>query len=361
MADQPEKKPSRTAADKERSRQQSRPVSGRDAKSGGGQSKGAGNGPGGKSGTGPGRGPQQAKGGAGGRSAKPQTGKGGAARQAPPPPRRSSAPFIWGAVALVLVFVIIIVLVTVTGGGGSSGSDSQGGNPVSPAPASIVKAVTTVPDSAFDAVGVNSGGQQLAPPTAVKNKASFQYDGKPGFLYFGAEFCPYCAAERWALVTSLARFGTFSHLDVTKSNSKDTDPGTATFSFRNAFFQSPYLGVRLIENETGDHAVLQTPTAQEAAILKAFNVSGYPFIDVGNKYQENSPEYDPALLHGLSWSDIASNLHDPTNPITQTILASSNYISAAICAANGGKPESVCKSKGVEAATKALNSSSSSG
>jgi hypothetical protein len=359
MADQPEKNPSRTAADKERSRQQSRPVSGRDTKSGSGQSKGAGNRPAGKGGTGPGRGPQQGKGGSGGRGGKPPTGKGGAARPAPAPPRRSPAPIIWGAVALVLVFVIIIVAITLSGGGGSSGTDSQGGNPVNPAPASVVKAVTTIPDSTFDSVGVNSGGQQLAPPTAVKNKSAFQYDGKPGLFFFGAEFCPYCAAERWALIASLARFGTFSHLDVTKSNAKDTDPNTATFSFRNTTYTSPYVGVRLLENETGDHAVLQAPNAQEAALLKGFNVTGYPFIDVANKYSENSPEYNPAILQGLTWSDIASNLHDPTNPITQTIVASSNYISAAICAANGGQPASVCKSKGVEAATKALNSSSS--
>jgi hypothetical protein len=31
-------------------------------------------------------------------------------------------------------------------------------------------------------------------------------------LYIGAEYCPYCAAERWPLVMALSKFGTFSNL-----------------------------------------------------------------------------------------------------------------------------------------------------
>ena len=37
-------------------------------------------------------------------------------------------------------------------------------------------------------------------------------DGKPLVLYVGAEYCPYCAAERCAMVQALSRFGTFSNL-----------------------------------------------------------------------------------------------------------------------------------------------------
>ncbi len=361
MADQPEKNPpSRSAADKERSRQQSRPVSGRDAKSsaqrppqggkqGGkssGQAKGGGSRPGGKGASGPGRSPQ---------GGKPRSSGGGSGRAgAPPVARRSPAPFIWGAVALVMVFVLVIVLVTVTGGNKTTpGADSQGGYPVTAAPASIVHQVTNIPASTFDAVGVSAGGQQVQPPTLV-NKTSFDYNGKPGVFFFGAEYCPYCAAERWALIATLSRFGTFSNLEVTKSNAQDTDPSTPTFSFVNATYTSPYIGFKAVENENGDHTVITYPDKQEANILKEFNVTGYPFIDIANKYEENSPEYDPAILQGLTWSDIASNLHDPTNPITQTILASSNYMTAAICAANGGKPASVCDSPGVKAAAKAL-------
>ena len=40
----------------------------------------------------------------------------------------------------------------------------------------------------------------------------------------GAEFCPYCATERWSVVMALSKFGTFSHLVGTTSSSTDVDP-----------------------------------------------------------------------------------------------------------------------------------------
>ena len=46
-------------------------------------------------------------------------------------------------------------------------------------------------------------------------------DGKPGVLYIGAEFCPFCATERWAMVNALGRFGTFSGLKITNSSTTD--------------------------------------------------------------------------------------------------------------------------------------------
>ena len=32
--------------------------------------------------------------------------------------------------------------------------------------------------------------------------------GSPELFYYGAEYCPYCAAERWSVVIALSRFGT---------------------------------------------------------------------------------------------------------------------------------------------------------
>ncbi len=64
--------------------------------------------------------------------------------------------------------------------------------------------------------------------------------------------------------------------------------------------------------------------------------------------------YDPQILAGLSWSAIAGGLSDPTNPVTQAILATGNYMSAGICQATKGQPGSVCQSSGVQAAAKAL-------
>ena len=59
-------------------------------------------------------------------------------------------------------------------------------------------------------------------------------------------------------------------------------------------------------------------------------------------------------MNGLTREQIASGLSDPTNPVTQAIVATSNYISASICKITGGQPANVCTSKGVQAAAKAM-------
>jgi hypothetical protein len=64
--------------------------------------------------------------------------------------------------------------------------------------------------------------------------------------------------------------------------------------------------------------------------------------------------YDPQVLAGQDWSEIAAGLSDPSNPVTQAILTTGNYMSAGICQASKGQPGSVCQSSGVKAAAKAL-------
>lgn len=60
------------------------------------------------------------------------------------------------------------------------------------ATASVVSKVTAVPASALDAVG--SGTATL--PTRISGPPLVS-GGKPSVVYIGAEYCPYCAAERW--------------------------------------------------------------------------------------------------------------------------------------------------------------------
>ena len=79
-----------------------------------------------------------------------------------------------------------------------------------------------------------------------------------------------------------------------------------------------------------------------------------PFVLVSNKLAIQGASFSPGLLAGLSWSDIAAGLSDPSNPVSQSVLATSNYISAGICAASGAQPAAVCNSPGVQSASKAL-------
>ena len=104
----------------------------------------------------------------------------------------------WGAVGLVIVVVAVLVVVKVATGS-SAGATSY--TPVTPAPASVVNDVTNIPASVYNKVGVTfpSTAQPVSPPTMLKSQPPLTIGGKsPAMLYYGAEYCPYCAAERWA-------------------------------------------------------------------------------------------------------------------------------------------------------------------
>ena len=74
-----------------------------------------------------------------------------------------------------------------------------------------------MPTSVITSVGA---GSTLGLPKPINGKA-IEVDGKPGVLYIGAEYCPFCATERWAMVNALGRFGTFSGLKITNSSTTD--------------------------------------------------------------------------------------------------------------------------------------------
>ena len=246
------------------------------------------------------------------------------------------------AAVVVLVVVVIIVVVAVTGGGAKNktGPDYQ------PAAAGVVSLVSGVPQSVFDAVKVPTSS--ATPPNLVTG-TPLTLNGKPEILYMGEEWCPYCGAARWAMVTALSRFGTFSGLKTTMSSSNDVDPDTNTFSFVGATYSSPYISFVTDEMQDSNHNSLENPTAANQKLMTTYDPSGgVPFIDFGNKYVVGST-YDPALLQGLSWPDIASKLSDPTSPVTQGIVGSANFMTAIICKLTNGQPGSVCNTAGVQA------------
>jgi len=304
----------------------------------------------------------------GGNTPKPG-GRPGAATKAGGPSSQGKW-IAWGAVGLVVVIVAVLVVVFVTKGS----SSNTGYVATVPAPTDVVKSVTTIPASTWDKVGVTSS-VSVAKPTVIPGNPPMTVDGKsPAMLYYGAEYCPYCAAERWAMAAALSRFGTWSNLQTTASSLSDVYAGTRTLSFHGATLDSPYITFKGIEQYTnipvsgspGQYTTLQNPTKEESKILAQYSSSkflpngssngsiSFPFLDINNALLFSGASYDPQILAGLSWSTIASGLSDPTNPVTQAILTTGNYMSAGICQASKGQPSSVCQSSGVQAAAKAL-------
>ena len=259
-----------------------------------------------------------------------------------------------GSVVVIIAVVLAFVLVKVNSNGKSSASSSANG-PTGAALATVVKNTTTVPASTLDSVGAGSGVTGLPKPISGSALTS---GGKPEVLYMGAEYCPFCAAERWGMVVALSRFGTFKNLSTTHSASGDQFPNTATWTFYKSSYTSKYLAFSPVEMETNKlasggqgYTTLQTPTAAQNALLAKYDAPPYvaaankgaiPFLDIGNKYMICGSSFSPQILQGKTWSQIATALKNPSSPIAKAVDGTANYITAAICKVTGNQPASAC-------------------
>ncbi|TDW93341.1 uncharacterized protein DUF929 [Kribbella pratensis] len=262
-----------------------------------------------------------------------------------------------GAVVLVVVIVGGLVTIRLVGGGKKTATGPSGA-----ADAGLVTALSSIPDSTFAAVGTS---EVKAAPSAITAPA-LTAGGKPKVLYIGAEFCPYCAAERWPVTVALSRFGTFSNLGTTHSASEDVFPNTPTLSFHGATYTSQYLAFTGVETTTNEmvgngYKPLDTPTAEDQKTFDTYNKPPYvdsdgsiPFIDLGGKYVGSGATYSPDLLAGKTQTEIADALKDPSSPIAKAVDGSANVYTAAICKLTNNQPAKVCSTDAVTAAAAKL-------
>ena len=274
---------------------------------------------------------------------------------------------IGGVLAVIAIIIGVFVIF----------SNQQSGSPSGPTQANsqVFKAVTNADPNVLSAVG--TGGVQN-PLHVVKGPPPILVGptGKPQFLYVGAEYCPYCAAERWGVVVALSRFGTFSKLYQTTSSSTDVYPSTPTFTFYpghygGSFYTSKYIDFVPVEtlgnvqDTSGNYTSLQTPTTQQQNLLNTYDVSPYttqagsiPFIDIANQYIVTGASYSPQDLQSLQWQAIATNLSTPTSTVGKDILGSANYMTAGICMTTHQQPGSVCNTEVIQKIEQSLGKSS---
>ncbi|MGD0933579.1 MAG: DUF929 family protein [Streptosporangiaceae bacterium] len=270
---------------------------------------------------------------------------------------RNRVLIISGVTVVIIAVVLAFVVVKLNSKSGTTASGVSNG-PTGAALSSVVTDTTSVPASTLDQVGAGSGVSAL--PVAIKGGSPLTSGGKPEVLYIGAEYCPFCAAERWAMVVALSRFGTFSGLSTVHSgnNSGEPYPNTPTWTFLHATYTSKYLTFSPVEMETNiptsggqGYTTLQTPTSAQQALLTKYDAPPYvpsadngaiPFIDFGNKYMISGASYSPQVLQGKSWSEIATALKDPTSPIAKAVDGAANYLTATICKLTGNQPATAC-------------------
>lgn len=270
-------------------------------------------------------------------------------------PARSfwSGPYPYaGILAAVAIVVLVVVLVSRLTSGGTPQTGNIG---------QAIRDATSVSSSVFDEVGTGSLNSSQLPISAVQNPTTLTgAGGKPEVLYMGGEYCPYCAADRWVMLTALSRFGTFSGVKSMFSSSSDIYPNTPTFTFVNAKFSSQYVDFVPVEmwsrNSPSANAPpdLTKPTAQQQQLMNTYDSNGgIPFLLIGGKYVGSTP-YNPQVLSGRTQQQIASNLSDPSQQTTQDIIGNANLLTATICSVTGGAPSSVCHSSGVQKAGQML-------
>jgi thiol-disulfide isomerase/thioredoxin len=267
------------------------------------------------------------------------------------------------AVAAIGTLLIIAVGIQACNGGfaplgpaGASGSPTSNRQPV---PADVLRGVTTVSDSTFASVGTGdvpnpftaNGGLSGNPTVPILRDSA----GKPMVLYVGAEYCPYCAAERWAIVVALSRFGSFSNLRIISSSSSDVYPNTPTFTFYQSAYTSPFLTFQGVEVQDRNEAPLQSMTSEQSQLFTRYNPSGsFPFLDFGNQYIAIGASYSIIVLTDQDWHTIAAQLNNPNSAVTQSILGTTNYMTAAICQITGNQPANICSTSPIHVIDKTI-------
>jgi hypothetical protein len=273
-------------------------------------------------------------------------------RSVPVPWWKTSWAVIGGPIVGVLLIVLILVFIG-TRGGTSTGTNRQ------PVPVAVLHGVTSVSPSTFASVGTGevpnpftaTGGSSGNPKVPILRDSS----GKPIFLYVGAEYCPFCAAERWPMIIALSRFGTFSNLHIISSASDDSYPNTPTFTFYKSTYTSPYIDFQPVEVQDRSRNPLETMTSAQSVAFNKYNSSqSFPFMDLGNQYIAVGASYQNTVLTDQDWQSIAQLLNNPNSPVTGSIVGTANYLTAAICQITGNKPANVCTAAPIPAIEKTI-------
>jgi hypothetical protein len=225
--------------------------------------------------------------------------------------------------------------------------------------AQITRAITTIPQRTVDQAAeafLSSANEHFDNYPQPATGAPLSVGGKPELFYYGAEGCPFCAADRWSVTLALSQFGQFSPLGLSVSSTIDYEPSTNTLSFYGARYQSPALAFVPVEaytNQPGQNpcpypwSSLQSPTPSQQQLLAQYDQifgcpAEVPFVDVADRWTTVGSYPDPTQINGLSWEQIAAAMSDPSSPVAQYIDGGAEILAAQLCQMTGQQPAGVC-------------------
>jgi Domain of unknown function (DUF929) len=270
-------------------------------------------------------------------------------------PTRKRPPML--AVACVLLAIVgVFVAVRMT----SSGPAQQNA-------AALITEVTTVPfvppasggtDSNAIGAGLQSGTSTLVSGALTPvSGPPLTTVGKPEVLYIGAEFCPFCAVENWALIVALSRFGQFTAVTTSRSPRFDDIPPIDSWTFFGASYTSPYLVFIPVEThsnvlgsptankeEAASYRKLQLLTPDQQAVFGRYDPErSIPFIDFANQAAQTGSGMLPTLFAGRTWQQIAASLRLPKSALGATLLNEADTLTAELCRLTRDRPAAACQ------------------
>jgi hypothetical protein len=150
--------------------------------------------------------------------------------------------------------------------------------------------------------------------------------------------CDACAAERWALIKALGRFGTFKQLASDKNGSS-----VPSFDLGNAQYSSYF--VTFVNKELKDvngHA-LDRLSGTQSKIYRAFDRRGTLPLVVLDRYAMIGSDVSPDVLAGRTFKGVQSALiSGKKTSFSREVNAEANLLTAMVCRADGHQPSVFC-------------------
>jgi thiol-disulfide isomerase/thioredoxin len=179
------------------------------------------------------------------------------------------------------------------------------------------------------------------------SKETMKRSGKLYVFFMGAEYCPYCAAERWAIVRALSKYGQWSGLKQTMSAARD-EPylNLPTYDLTEATYTSPHVEFVARELKDREFRPLQKLLKTEEKLVRKYNPERkIPFLLIGGRFMQVESGISPKIFIGHTFRQTETELKKIESGIRKTIDDEANVISALLCIS--GLPQEFCKETGV--------------